>query len=142
MESEKFHLEKMTDVLRKEIFHQYHLFEVSPVRLKRELNWTFNNFDQRLQRLEREIFQLKEDVYHLNFHVDEKGNIRKELMEELVRLQSKTQRAKEINLVLQKNIRRAKKTKNKLPEEVGRLKTTLDFLIFVLDGRHLNTWIT
>ena len=69
--------------------------------------------------MEREIFQLKEDVYHLNFHLDEKGNIRKELMDEIIRLESKTQRAKEINLVLQKNIRRARKTKNKLPEEVG-----------------------
>lgn len=69
--------------------------------------------------MDQEIRQLNQDAYRAKFHVDEKGIARKDIVEEVERLQAKIGRAKDINLVLQKTIRRARKTKSKLSEEVG-----------------------
>ena len=62
--------------------------------------------------------QLKEDAYRFKGIIDEKGLARKDVIDETEKLKSKIERAKEINLLLQKNAQRAKKAKSKLCEEV------------------------
>lgn len=69
--------------------------------------------------MDQEIRQLNQDAYRAKFYVDEKGIARKDMVEEVERLQAKIGRAKDINLILQKTVRRARKTKSKLSEEVG-----------------------
>ena len=68
--------------------------------------------------MDGELRQLKEEAYRLKIQTEEKLCVEKELTNEIEQLQTKIDRAKDINLILQKSIRRTKKTKSKLCEEV------------------------
>ena len=69
--------------------------------------------------MDGELRHLKEEAYRLKNQTEEKLSVGKDLTNEIEQLQNKIDRAKDINLVLQKSIRRAKKTKSKLSEEVS-----------------------
>jgi predicted nucleic acid-binding Zn-ribbon protein len=69
--------------------------------------------------LDGELRHLKEEAYRLKIQTEEKLSVGKDLTNEIEQLQTKIDRAKDINLVLQKSIRRTKKTKSKLSEEVS-----------------------
>lgn len=71
--------------------------------------------------MDQEISQLKEEVYRLQFQVEEKEIVGKDIAEETERLQVKITRARDINAILQKTVRRARKTKSKISEEVGQI---------------------
>ncbi len=71
--------------------------------------------------MEGDLRHLKEEAYRLKIQTEEKGIMRKELIDEIDKLQIKIGRAKEQNLLLQKSIRRTKKTKSKIFEEVSPL---------------------
>lgn len=75
--------------------------------------------------MDGELRQLKEEAYRLKIQIEEKLSVGKELTNEIEQLQTKIDRAKDINLVLQKSIRRTKKTKSKLCEEVSKLPLTV-----------------
>ncbi|EFX81493.1 hypothetical protein DAPPUDRAFT_102466 [Daphnia pulex] len=96
METEEKDLEKMVEDFKKEYYNQYHFF----------------------QRLDGELRHLKEEAYRLKIQTEEKLSVGKDLTNEIEQLQTKIDRAKDINLVLQKSIRRTKKTKSKLSEEI------------------------
>lgn len=71
--------------------------------------------------MQDELRQLREEAYRLKTQIDAKLNAEKDLSNEIEQLQTKIDRARDINLVLQKTVRRAKKTKSKLCEEVSLL---------------------
>lgn len=96
MELEDKQLEKMVDDLKKDTYQQCYFFE----------------------RLQDELRQLREEAYRLKTQIDAKLNAEKDLSNEIEQLQTKIDRARDINLVLQKTVRRAKKTKSKLCEEI------------------------
>ncbi len=83
--------------------------------------------------MDGELRHLKEEAYRLKIQTEEKLSVGKDLTNEIEQLQTKIDRAKDINLVLQKNIRRTKKTKSKLSEEVSLLLFgVLQFLLYLL----------
>jgi hypothetical protein len=82
--------------------------------------------------LDGELRHLKEEAYRLKIQTEEKLSVGKDLTNEIEQLQTKIDRAKDINLVMQKSIRRTKKTKSKLSEEVSE---PVLYLIFLLHGR-------
>lgn len=71
-----------------------------------------------LKLLEQEIKQLKEEAYRVKFSVEEKEIIYKDALGEVEKIKNKIKRARDLNIQMQKLVRRAKKTKSKLEEEV------------------------
>lgn len=71
-----------------------------------------------MQALEDEINQLKEESYHMKFALEEKEVVHKEAYDELMQFSLKIERAKQVNALMQKQVRKARKAKCKLEEEV------------------------
>lgn len=89
--------------------------------------------------MDGELRHLKEEAYRLKIQTEEKLSVGKDLTSEIEQLQTKIDRAKDINLVLQKSIRRTKKTKSKLSEEVSDWCALLNFFTtWPLDELHLD----
>lgn len=64
------------------------------------------------------MIRLKEEAHGAKFSAEEKEMSSKDAIDEVGRLVNKISRAKELNQQMQKLARRAKKSKNKLNEEV------------------------
>ena len=71
--------------------------------------------------MEEEIKKLKSDAYRIKFTVEEQDIIYKDAFDEVEKIKQKIKRAKDLNQQMQKVVRRTRKTKSKLEEEVKRM---------------------
>lgn len=115
MEAENQDLQVKIMSLRKEISQVSNRAEVIPT-----IQWKFNWFITIFwtQALEEEIHKLKEDSYNLKFSLEEKEVGHKDAFDELMQFSQKIERAKQVNALMQKQARKARKAKCKLDEEV------------------------
>lgn len=72
-----------------------------------------------VQVLREEVVRLKEEAYRLKFSAEEKEIASKDNIDEVEKLVTKINRAKQLNQQMQKVVRRANKAKGKLREEVS-----------------------